>query len=906
MKTDRFRAPTSITLGLIALLFWLFILAPRTAYADDITVCRQGPPACDYGTIQGAVDASTYPTDVIKVASGVYTDVNTYGGMAQIVYLAKTLTIRGGYTTTNWLVPDAVANPTTLDAQDQGRVIYISGSISPTIERLRLKGGDATGLGVGPSYSHGGAVFIITATAHIRGNHISDSFGDGGGGVFLDSSDAVIANNVISDNISRFWEGAGLYLLNCDSTVVIGNQITGNYATRDGGGVHVVSSVARFISNTLSVNHAQSGSGGGLSAESSAILLRDNQIISNTVRTWWGGGVYLVYGSAELENNTIAGNLGPNGGGGLYSVYGTAIIKRNLITRNEGSFGGGVTVHGGTAALYGNRVLSNTATAGGGLFLYVANDVGLANNVVAGNHGDYGSAGLTIASSNAHLSYNTFARNWGSDGIGIQVAGGSDGNSMVTLHNTIIVSHTTGISVAAGSTVTLEATLWGEGEWANTQDWGGPGSVVTGTTNLWGDPAFVAPDAGDYHINATSDAADAGVEVAVYHDLDGDPRPLGGGYDIGADEFRVLGVIPGTPYLLAPQDGTLTTTQHIDFGWTTGGGGLPDGYRLRLDGKVFSTTATMSQTLLSLGIHTWTVQAFNIPGVSDWAEYRTVSVASILPPGTPQLVYPVDGVVTTTQTVSFTWHLGGGGLPDGYDFELDGVAASTTATGTTRLLPIGVHTWTVRAFNAGGVSDWAQARTVEVAEPLIAPGVPHLLHPPDGAITSTQQITFSWHPGEGGVPAGYNLLLDGTTITTTALSSSTVLAVDTHVWTVRALNAGGVSDWADPQTITVTGAPPGLGAPRLLAPRDGAVTTTRNITFSWVAGDGALPEGFHWKLSGTVVTATSTTVSILLSPGFYSWSVRSFSNSAVSDWSDAWTVAIIPYRVCLPVLLKHP
>ena len=46
---------------------------------------------------------------------------------------------------------------------------------------------------------------------------------------------------------------------------------------------------------------------------------------------------------------------------------------------------------------------------------------------------------------------------------------------------------------------TWPATL--SGSWANGTDWGGDGDIFTGTVNIWGDPAFVNADGGDYHIS---------------------------------------------------------------------------------------------------------------------------------------------------------------------------------------------------------------------------------------------------------------------------------------------------------------------------------------------------------------------------------------------------------------------
>ena len=62
------------------------------------------------------------------------------------------------------------------------------------------------------------------------------------------------------------------------------------------------------------------------------------------------------------------------------------------------------------------------------------------------------------------------------------------------------------------------------------------------TQDVYGDPLFVSP--GNYHLAAGSPAIDAGVDAWVTTDYDGHARPMGRGFDIGADEVVPLVFLP--------------------------------------------------------------------------------------------------------------------------------------------------------------------------------------------------------------------------------------------------------------------------------------------------------------------------------------------------------------------------
>jgi parallel beta-helix repeat protein len=527
-----------------------------TLYVAPGGDCGGQTPCFD--SVQAAVDAADSPDDVVKVAAGTYTGVNYYGGPAQVVYISKSVTIQGGYATTDWETPDADANPTTLDAQRQGRVLYITGNppagrwtelvevsgraSSLTIEGLRITGGDAAGLGGGVrGLDAGGGVYVTAATATIRDNQVFSNTADLGGGLYLDQSDLTLTDNTVTAN-TAYEEGGGLYLGESNATLG-GNSVSNNTAAYHGGGLYLYVSAAALNANTVSYNTAYWVGGGGMYLDGSDATLSGNTLAHNTAGED-GGGLYLDGSNATLSDNTISSNTADDGGG-LYVDESDATFNSNVFLSNTARAGGGLYLRRSAPTLNGNTVSSNSADNGGGLYLDQC-EATLINNLVADNQAHGKGSGLYIEASSPRLRHTTVARNRGGDGSGIYVtkAWWDSYYSTVALTNTILVSHTVGLAVTAGNTATLEATLWGDGAWANGTDWGGEGTIITGAVNVWGDPAFADPDAGDYHIGPGSAAIDTGVDVGVTTDMDGHPRPIGDGFDIGADEYAAVLYFP--------------------------------------------------------------------------------------------------------------------------------------------------------------------------------------------------------------------------------------------------------------------------------------------------------------------------------------------------------------------------
>ena len=311
-------------------------------YGDDANWCDSVTRSCR--TVQRAIDvAQTF--DEIRIAAGTYTD--PAGTVANI---DKTITLLGGWNSA-FTTRDPNAFPSVLDAQRQGRVVYISGPISPTIDGFVITGGDAHD--ESQRAGEGGGVCSVGSSPIIQNNVIIDNIAyrgttpwGFGGGIYLTrgtGAGVISGNRIVSNTACSLYHGLGggvcLFL---GAARVSGNEIEHNTSGAGGAGVYLyeshgsVFSENHIISNTTTISPALSGIGGGLYIEfTSPFTLANNVIAQNYANN--AGGLY-VHGYAnyesrgELVNNTIAqNNLGPGGEAISESRAATLTLTNNII-----------------------------------------------------------------------------------------------------------------------------------------------------------------------------------------------------------------------------------------------------------------------------------------------------------------------------------------------------------------------------------------------------------------------------------------------------------------------------------------------------------------------------------------------------------------------------------------------
>ena len=433
---------------------------------NTIRVAVTGTDAPDCGSevspcrnLQYAVNKSL-SGDTILVAGGTY----TYSGgnpSASCTYLSitnavvcvnnKHLTILGGYSTSNWMKDDPLANLTLIDGQNSFRGIVViddsseGNTASLTLEGFTIQNGKAQG----------------------EKDSNSDLIGAYGGGMFVHIAPVILRNIIFINNVSQGGDatsidggpgaGGGLTLNRIPTTskstlehiIFMGNKARGGNTTdgkRGGAGVgggmfgYSVSVEATYL--TFIDNQALGGSSVGSGVGN------DGQTADGL-----GGGIALHRsGTISLQyitatgNQAIGGNAGTQAGHGLGGFLeseittqlslSNALAKDNLASGGSGLIGGiggggGIMVSDASIWVERSSILANTAKGGNG----GGTEIGSAGG--GGLYINRYSKGITTSIANCIIADNYIEMG---DGTGTVPGGGGGG---LWLIGSVDITHST-------------------------------------------------------------------------------------------------------------------------------------------------------------------------------------------------------------------------------------------------------------------------------------------------------------------------------------------------------------------------------------------------------------------------------------------------------------------------------
>lgn len=407
-----------------------------------------------------------------------------------------------------------------------------SGVVNPSFTNCTFQGNTATGLG--------GGIYVVTLTASVANVALTNCL--------FQNNTAFIATTALAKGgaIANAPSGAGSQV----NMTVTNCSFVNNSSEEWGGAVYNLSKTSGVIAmtfngGTFSGNTGNSGSALHNWANGSASTVTFNGTVFSGNSATSAGGAVRNYCDLTGGNGTVTFN-GCRFLGNTSSNFGGAVVNHSI---NNGV---------ATMNINACRFETNDATQRGGcIYAYsstrnatypvTAATTNVDNSIFFNN-----TAGLRSASvyneavlgapSTVNLRNSTFANNRSANGPGAYNTGVSPAAAVLNVTNCIYWGNAftaTGDglfnNVSSGATINARnsslqlATI--------TANEVGTGVFNNLAGNIAGDPLFVNYALGDLRLTAASPCVNTGMVVALTTDFDGNARPQGGAYDMGAYEF---------------------------------------------------------------------------------------------------------------------------------------------------------------------------------------------------------------------------------------------------------------------------------------------------------------------------------------------------------------------------------
>jgi hypothetical protein len=484
------------------------------------TVCGSG---CDYTTIQAAVDA-------VDGAHAVLVKEGTYN---QSPYLY----IWGGADSNTTIASECGPDKTTIHGDGTSYAVYFLSSSGSVVDGFTITNG-TSGVGI-----NGGNDTI--ANCKIHGNSVRGIYTSNSSSVLHLNSSEIYSHTHTKNDSGTAAAGSDASNIVDDSKSWTANEWTGYNVVMTGGTAANIGQVRSISSNTADTLTVST-------AFPAAVQTGDTYSIYITAD--YGGGIYLNQGNGHtITDSVIRNNSATVGGGGIYINGGGMTLTNTTIKDNTAaSYGAGVDINGGNTDYSGCTLTGNVSSGVGGA-VYLSNassSASFLNSIIAGNQASQGGAAYTNGGP-VTVNLSTVADNHATSGNGGAFCTAT--TSTISATNSILwnnlASGTGHNAYFNGGSMTISDSIVSSGNdgiYTNVPYFAGTFSTLTFNGYLSdNDPMFVDAAAGNYHIQGISDAVDnANATGAPSDDIDGDSRPQGVGYDIGADEYLTPAGLP--------------------------------------------------------------------------------------------------------------------------------------------------------------------------------------------------------------------------------------------------------------------------------------------------------------------------------------------------------------------------
>ncbi len=331
--------------------------------------------------------------------------------------------------------------------------------------------------------------------------------------------------------------GRGFLVYSGETVTFEGLTVKNGYAGggNDGGGIYANGSEIIVVDCIFDVNNASSG---GAVYSSGAASFANCTFNSNgaslgAINGDGGGAVRSSHNSTSTSftDCVFTDNRGATGGA-VYANGDSTLFTNCTFTFNTALYGGAISANGSSTSFTNNIFISNTSSSYGGAVLGSSSSALFTNCAFISNSAPSG--GAVIARS---VSYNycyssftncTFTLNDATEqGGAIYCDIPLAPKDPITLKNCILYGNT----APEGSDIY-------EKEKPLIITYSDIQGGHTGAGNIDSDPLFINAN-NDFHLQHGSPCIDTGTaDGAPADDLDGNPRPMGSGFDMGAYELQ--------------------------------------------------------------------------------------------------------------------------------------------------------------------------------------------------------------------------------------------------------------------------------------------------------------------------------------------------------------------------------